>query len=502
MTSETSSDIDINNDKKLILPSLKKDTTETDFYLNLVANPSKTLLESEKSSSSLHFNNDEQNKSITSSVNNYDDNSSDDDNNNVKIPEFIKKNSIKREKSRKSSKLSSSSSKAQYEKVHISSTRHSNRSHTDKNDTDKPSKTPELTPQQLRMKKIDLLRKLSDIKSKGFKLTKEYDFNSSIEEMEYEYDLLKSFVDRRNGLKLYKNTIMNISSIIEFVNGKYDPFGIKLDGWSEHMSVEVDSYDDVMEELYEKYKSSGKSMPPELKLFLLVGASASAFHFSKAFLSKTPGLDGIMNMQPALISKLVSNNNPSQFMSEQELNIMRQKQELQEKDKMIKQQMKEQQMQQMQQMQQQQMQQMQQQQMQPPQMKQPSFDVPLSTRPFFMQQNQQPNTPITKQPENFQNFHQSVNFNNPTPIGTPSQLIQSNDPRSMLPNNTLQNTNKPTIKASESVRDILNKLHSRDTDTIDTLDDSTNNDRLVSDTMSDSNKSKTKKTKKTLMSVL
>jgi hypothetical protein len=211
-------------------------------------------------------------------------------------------------------------------------------------------------------------------------------------------------------------------------------------------------------------------------------------------------------MQPALISKLVSNNNPSQFMSEQELNIMRQKQELQEKDKMVKQQMKEQMQQQ--QMQQQQMQQQQmQQQMQPQmqqqmQMKQTSFDVPVSTRPYFMQQNQQPNTPITKQPENFQNFHQSVNFNNPTPIGTPSQLIQSNDPRSMLPNNTLQNTNKPTIKASESVRDILNKLHSRDTDTIDTLDDSTNNDRLVSDTMSDSNKSKTKKSKKPLMSVL
>ena len=37
--------------------------------------------------------------------------------------------------------------------------------------TEKPA--PKLTGQQLRMKKIDLLRKLSDIKSKGYKLTKE-----------------------------------------------------------------------------------------------------------------------------------------------------------------------------------------------------------------------------------------------------------------------------------------------------------------------------------------
>ena len=35
----------------------------------------------------------------------------------------------------------------------------------------------ELTPQEIRIKKIELLRKLSEIKSKGFSLTKEYDFN-------------------------------------------------------------------------------------------------------------------------------------------------------------------------------------------------------------------------------------------------------------------------------------------------------------------------------------
>ena len=44
------------------------------------------------------------------------------------------------------------------------------------------------------------------------------------------------------------------------------------------MSVEVDSYDDVLEELYEKYKGRGGTMPPEMKL-LSVLASASVFHF-------------------------------------------------------------------------------------------------------------------------------------------------------------------------------------------------------------------------------
>lgn len=47
------------------------------------------------------------------------------------------------------------------------------------------------------MRKIELLRKLGEIKIKGFSLTKDYDINSSIEEMEYEYELLKSYIDRK-----------------------------------------------------------------------------------------------------------------------------------------------------------------------------------------------------------------------------------------------------------------------------------------------------------------
>ena len=74
----------------------------------------------------------------------------------------------------------------------------------------------------------------------------------------------------KSPIKLYKNLILNGCSVIEFFNSKYDPFNFKLSGWSEHMNVEVDNYDDVLEELYEKYRGSGGDMPPELKLLLLI----------------------------------------------------------------------------------------------------------------------------------------------------------------------------------------------------------------------------------------
>ena len=184
------------------------------------------------------------------------------------------------------------------------------------------------------MKKIELLRRLSELKAKGYELSKSYNFDSSIEEMEYEYELLKSFANKRNGVKLYKNILLNVVSGIEFLNDKYDPFDFQLTGWSEHMSVEVDSYDEVIEEIYEKYKGTGKKMPPEIKLFLLITASASAFHFSKSTFKNLPGVDKVLQNNPDLIARMMNpQKESSQFMTEQEINLERQRKAVIEREK-------------------------------------------------------------------------------------------------------------------------------------------------------------------------
>ena len=187
-----------------------------------------------------------------------------------------------------------------------------------------------LSPQEIRMKKIELLRKLSEIKVKGYQLSKDYDFNSQLEEMEYEYALLRSFVDKRNGVKIFKNSLLQFVSVVEFLNDKYDPFDFQLSGWSEHLTIEVDNWEDVMEELYEKYKGKGRKMAPEIKLLYLIIASASAFHFSKSYASKLPGLDSILSSNPGLLNKIINGNSKesSQFMTPQELNIEKQKEKI------------------------------------------------------------------------------------------------------------------------------------------------------------------------------
>jgi hypothetical protein len=323
MSSDTSSDIksikylDKHGNQLDTKTEMKRQTTDTDYHFGLIANEGKVFSPKSDSSDLDNIVNSSDTKSSTSS-----------------------------KSSSSSSKKSNSSSRPRIDNVHINSPVFNHKSipefkqsNTTNNFIPHVEHTTvpmtQLSPQEIRMKKIELLRRLSEIKAKGYSLTKEYDFNSSIEEMEYEYALLKSFADKRNGVKLYKNILLNGISLMEFLNEKYDPFDFQLKGWSEHMSVEADSYEDIFEELYEKYKGTGKGTPPEVRLVLLILASGAAYHFSRTQLG---GLPGVSSAATGMIGKMVAPpKKDSQFMTPQEINLEKQKQLLREREKEMKQ---------------------------------------------------------------------------------------------------------------------------------------------------------------------
>ena len=437
-----------------LLEDKKPQSTDTDFYFNMIANPTKIVMkESETESSELN--------------------------------NMMKKTESDSSSSSDSSKKRSSDSRTKVESIRVTqSERKSEVSprpvipplprHIENNESQDIPKV--LTAQEIRMKKIELLRKLSEIKTKGYKLTKEYDFNSSLEEMEYEYDLLKSFADKRNGVKIFRNGLLQAASVIEFLNDKYDPFDFHLSGWGEHMSVEIDSWEDVLEELYEKYKGSGKKMAPEIKLVYLIIASASAFHFTKSHASKMPGLDSMLASNPGLLSKIINpgSKETSQFVSPQELNIQQQKEELKKRDTELKmkQQMAQQQMQ---------MQQMQKQ----------------------MEQMQNNNT-TQNQNTQFDTSSSIGNILNSQIFNEPVAANAKPLPKT-IPVNELK-VERPDIRAPDQVKDILSRIHNSTlkspkmnsfTGNTETQDEtSSNNDRLVSETTLSENNPRRRMAKK------
>ena len=93
---------------------------------------------------------------------------------------------------------------------------------------------------------------------------------------------------------------------IEFLNNKFDPFDVKLDGWAEQVNENIDDYDEIFGELHEKYKSKAK-MAPELKLLFQLGGSAIMVHMTnKMFKSSLPGMDDIMRQNPELMQQFTS----------------------------------------------------------------------------------------------------------------------------------------------------------------------------------------------------
>jgi hypothetical protein len=148
--------------------------------------------------------------------------------------------------------------------------------------------------------KKELLFQFEKLEKKGIRLNKKFTISSNIDEMRAEYETLKRQREMENSVKFQKKMLMAFVTATEFLNSRFDPFDVKLDGWSENMHESINDYDEVMEELHEKYKGKSK-MAPELKLLMMVGGSAFMFHLTNTMFKTTlPGMDSILKQNPEL----------------------------------------------------------------------------------------------------------------------------------------------------------------------------------------------------------
>ena len=93
---------------------------------------------------------------------------------------------------------------------------------------------------------------------------------------------------------------------LEFMNKKYNPFEIQLDGWSENVMEFVDDYDDVFEELYVKYRTN-MTVAPEVKLIMMLGGSAMMFHLTNSmFKSVMPNMNDVIKQNPDLVKNMMN----------------------------------------------------------------------------------------------------------------------------------------------------------------------------------------------------
>ena len=156
--------------------------------------------------------------------------------------------------------------------------------------------------------KKKILFELERLKKRGIPISKQYSLASNIDEMKTEFENIKKQREVENSVMFSRKMLMAIVTAIEFLNNRFDPFELKLDGWSENVHESVHEYDDIFEELHEKYKSTGK-MAPELKLLLTLGGSAFMFHLTNnIFKSSMPQFQNAAVNNPDIINNMMNNN--------------------------------------------------------------------------------------------------------------------------------------------------------------------------------------------------
>lgn len=179
------------------------------------------------------------------------------------------------------------------------------------------SSSQPLTKEDILREKFKFLRKLEALEGKGITLTKKYSMDSPLAEMQGEYEMIMEEKSKQNSVKFQSNMLMAVINGVEFLNGKFDPFDIKLDGWSEQINENLQDYDDVFGELHEKYKNKA-TLAPEVKLMFQLAGSALMVHMTNTmFKSSMPAMDDILRQNPDLMQqfqnaavKSMSDNSP------------------------------------------------------------------------------------------------------------------------------------------------------------------------------------------------
>lgn len=171
-------------------------------------------------------------------------------------------------------------------------------------DMNAPQSTgPKMSKEEMLREKFNYLKKLEQLERKGVELTKKYSMESSLQEMMGEYEMIIAEKEKDNSVKFQGNMLSAVINGIEFLNNRFDPFDVKLDGWGEQFGENINDYDEIFSELHEKYKSKAK-MAPELKLMFQLAGSAMMVHMTNTmFKSAMPNMDDIMRQNPELMQQ-------------------------------------------------------------------------------------------------------------------------------------------------------------------------------------------------------
>ena len=138
-----------------------------------------------------------------------------------------------------------------------------------------------LTPEEIDHRKDEGIAKLRKYSIKGYESDKIYTRAHTLTEIEDAVERVEDQINLDKSIKWYRKITMFSANLVEWVEKKFNFFGLHLNGWAENLYENLDEFDEIFEELHEKYKGVVK-VPPEIKLLTMFFGSAYIYHVSQS----------------------------------------------------------------------------------------------------------------------------------------------------------------------------------------------------------------------------
>ncbi len=162
----------------------------------------------------------------------------------------------------------------------------------------------EMSRDEITSEKMDLLYRYSRLVENGYKSGLNLNIKSQLETLRSEIFNLEKMRNTQRAIRTQRKLLVSFTSGVEYCNKRYSPYKLSLDGWSGEVLENVGDYDEVFEDLHEKYSDS-INVAPELRLLAMVGGSGLMFHLSNTlFKSSTPELSDILQRNPDIMAQI------------------------------------------------------------------------------------------------------------------------------------------------------------------------------------------------------
>lgn len=157
--------------------------------------------------------------------------------------------------------------------------------------------------------KRELIYKIQQLQNKLYDVEinpKTYTTADSLSELQSEFDRLTIIKNQKSTREWYRKILFGVTKGLEWCNHKWDPVGLKLDGWSTEIASNADEFDEIFDELTEKYGGTfgmEKKIAPEIRLIGLILYSGVTYSISQTLTnsySNRPEFSEIINKDPVL----------------------------------------------------------------------------------------------------------------------------------------------------------------------------------------------------------